>query len=119
MSKLILILSLLALAYSQGTFSSSYNPGAPQDGHKSVTGEVDVTLNKLDSPLVDIAWCGEKKNVIFFLTEKNTVYRSVDDGQTGHKMTEYLQKLGKQELKANNASAVKFFPLPASNLLGW
>jgi hypothetical protein len=98
-----LVLGVLILSNAQTAgpgFEAEFKP-VDANGAANATaaaGFVDVSFNFIDSPLIDIVWCGEKKNVIFVLTEKSSVYRSEDDGFSGHKLTEHLDKLGKKEL---------------------
>jgi len=82
------------------------DPDSPQDRinprNKKAEGTVQFEMNFLDAPLIDITWCGPKKNVIFMLTEASTLYKSVDDGFTGHALTDHLKKLGRAELAGQN-----------------
>lgn len=106
---LLLTLSLIVLASSQQDFNKPYAPPeVPVNSKESESGLVDVQNSFTDSTLVDIVWCGEKKNVIFYLTEKNSLYRSADDGFTGSKISDHLRKIGKEEISGDE-SEVNYF----------
>ena len=64
----------------------------------STNNTVKAAINFIDSTLMDIVWCGDKKDVIFILSEKNTLYRSLDDAVSGQLVTTHLKQLGKEEL---------------------
>jgi len=104
MLTLLLTLSLILLASSQQDFNKSYAPTElPVNAKQSESGLVDVQSSFIDSTLVDIVWCGEKKDVIFYLTEKNSLYRSADAGFTGNKISDHLQKIGKEEISGDSS----------------
>ena len=70
--------------------------------------KIDLMYNYIDSPFVDIVWCGKDKNVVFILTEKNTVYRSVNDGFSNNKLTEHLEELGKSQLISSEHQVIVY-----------
>ena len=49
---------------------------------------------EIDSPLIDIMWCGNTNEVILVQTEKGTVYRSRDRGDSWKKLHSIMQKTG-------------------------
>ena len=55
--------------------------------------KIGYKLNHIDSPLVDIVWCGGETldNQVLVLTEKGSVYKSNDKGVTWYKKTEIFQ----------------------------
>lgn len=63
---------------------------------------VELNLNYIDAPLLDIVWCGdddkqrEGKETLFVLTNKGTVYNSNDLGKTWNKLRETFLKTGKK-----------------------
>lgn len=82
MEKFILVLALAVL--------SSCQQSAP----------VKSMLTDIDSPLVDIIWCGEEKASasIIVLSEKGVVYRSVNKGLSWLNMKPYFKTTAKPEL---------------------
>jgi len=54
--------------------------------------KIGYKLNHIDSPLVDIIWCGVETldNQVLVLSEKGSIYKSNDKGLTWHKKTEIL-----------------------------
>lgn len=97
----LVILSISLLHFARTQEKGFDQPYVPEAVNVSAPGDnyiPEMSFNYIDSPLADIVWCGEQKNVIFFLTEKSTLYRSVDDGFTGHLLSDHLQKLAKSEL---------------------
>lgn len=107
-----IFLALLVASNTQslGGFDQEYKPPVDSSNGTAASNlsSPDVSFNFLDSPLVDIVWCGEKKNVLFILTEKNSVYRSVDDGFSGHSLSSHLQQLGQREITTSNAEVNSF-----------
>lgn len=86
MRKTLIILSLLSLASQTLSQTSS---------------AVKSSFADTDSPLMDIIWCGENKPSasIIVLTEKGTVYRSVNKGSTWLNMKPYFKTSAKPELE--------------------
>lgn len=56
--------------------------------------KVSFELFEIDSPLLDIMWCGNTNEVILVQTEKGTVYRSRDRGDSWKKLHSIMQKTG-------------------------
>jgi hypothetical protein len=105
-SILFIVLSLAILNIANSTrdgFDKSYKPADAVVSKKAVGDLPKVSYNNIDSPLVDIVWCGANGSTIFILSELNTLYRSEDDGFSGHTLSEHLTKLGKHELGTNEA----------------
>jgi hypothetical protein len=71
---------------------------------------VDLKLNEIDSSVSDILWCGENKEVIFALTELNSVYKSDDKGFSWKKLNDIFHEKGKFELETNE-NEVNYFLL--------
>lgn len=61
-------------------------------------GEVGTKFTIVDSPVDDMIWCEENKDIVLALTEKQSLYRSVDKGYTWLKLSNQLQKQGYLEL---------------------
>lgn len=110
--KFICLISLIAFACSQDSFNKQFLPTSEvsNTSNTSTTSlnypAINTTIHFVDSSLIDIVWCGEKRNVIFFLTEKNHLYRSLDEGFSGHILTEHLQELGKKELNGSQSEVI-------------
>jgi hypothetical protein len=48
-----------------------------QEGEKEL---IKSQLSHLDSPLVDVVWCGTSSSQVIVLSEKGSVYTSQDNG---------------------------------------
>jgi len=118
-TKLIIISIFLSLLVSSNTqtispsFNQEYKPEKADSNSTAADDKYvpEASLNYLDSPLIDIVWCGEKREVVFILTEKNTVYRSADEGFTGAKLNGHLEELGKKELVGGRGNVRNFAKL--------
>ena len=76
--------------------SSGVQSNADNSSKKtSSAGEVEVSYNGIDSPLLDILWCGNEKENILILTEKGSVYHTLDMGNTWNKLREDFQNVAK------------------------
>jgi hypothetical protein len=64
-------------------------------------GIVNFKLTDLDSSAMDLVWCGNAKDTLIILTEKNSLYRSDDKGFSFKKLNDVLMHTGKQELEEN------------------
>ena len=64
-------------------------------------GVVDFKLTDLDSPPLDLVWCGSGHETVLVLTETNSLYRSDDKGFSFKKLNDVLIHTGKQELEEN------------------
>lgn len=62
-------------------------------------GVVDFKLQDLDSNPLDLIFCGNAKDTVIVLTEKNSLYRSDDHGFTWKKLNDVLMHTGKAELE--------------------
>mmetsp|Transcript_24500 Transcript_24500/g.59046 ORF Transcript_24500/g.59046 Transcript_24500/m.59046 type:complete len:828 (+) Transcript_24500:5-2488(+) len=51
----------------------------------AATSNVTVHEYPLDSPVADIQWSGKEKTTVFVRTNKNSIYRSADEGRTWDK----------------------------------
>ena len=102
----ITFLLILALAVQ-----SQKLPSKPlSQSHASPSSEaenIDIVQNYLDSPIRDIVWCGEDKNVVFILTDKSTVYRSYNDGFNNNKLTEHLEEIGKTQISSPQDKVIR------------
>jgi hypothetical protein len=65
-------------------------------------GVVDFKLTELDSPPLDIIWCGSSRDTVITLTVNNSLYRSDDKGFSFKKLNDVLMHTGKQELEEND-----------------
>ena len=48
--------------------------------------KVSFQIFEIDSPLLDIMWCGKTREVILVQSEKGTIYRSRDRGESWKKL---------------------------------
>lgn len=64
-------------------------PGEPALPDKE---SIAISNTNIDSKLIDIVWCGEAKEDVMVLTEKGTVYRSDNHGETWKKLRETFAK---------------------------
>jgi len=48
--------------------------------------KVSFQIFEIDSPLLDIMWCGNTREVILVQSEKGTIYRSRDRGESWKKL---------------------------------
>ena len=91
--------SLAEKAQSDSTKDSIDDKDADPDDDGIVYPTVeDVQLNStlLDSPLVDIVWCGAHKENVIVLTEKGTIYRSDDGGMTWKKLRQVFTSMAEK-----------------------
>jgi hypothetical protein len=61
----------------------------------------DFRLSEVDSAVNDVLWCGSSRDVIFVLTELNSVYKSEDKGFSWTKLNDAFHKQGIGELEKN------------------
>ena len=67
---IVLSLTILNLAHTQADgFDKSYQPKTPSDGTKVSADQPKLSYNNIDSPLVDIVWCGVNGTTLFILSE--------------------------------------------------
>ena len=57
-----------------------------------------ISLNHLDSPLADISWCGTDKETMFILTEKGSLYKTINAGESWNLLNDHLIKEGLKEV---------------------
>ena len=110
-----LLLAFLAFCVILSIRADDANTDAPAQSADVDDAEVRAKLNPIlsyiDSPLSDIEWCGANKSVIFILTDHNSLYRTKEDGTLGHRLTEELHKLGKQELQGDRSEVTSYILL--------
>ena len=75
----------------------------PKEKSKAKKAEEDVnkpkiSFNFLDAPLADISWCGTDKESMFILTEKGSLYRTTDAGDSWNLCNDHLIKEGLKEV---------------------
>jgi photosystem II stability/assembly factor-like uncharacterized protein len=56
--------------------------------------KVNFQIFEIDSPLSDIMWCGNTNEVILVQTEKGTIYRSRDRGDSWKKLHSLMHSTG-------------------------
>lgn len=61
-------------------------------------GEVGNKFTIVDSLIEDIVWCDSNKDIVLAISEKKSLYRSLDKGYTWLKLSNQLQKQGYLEL---------------------
>ena len=59
-----------------------------------------ISFNFLDAPLADISWCGTDKETMFLLTEKGSLYRTTDAGESWNLLNDHLIKEGLKEVES-------------------
>ena len=68
---------------------------------------VDTKFQDLDSPPQDLVFCGETKDTVIVLTEKNSLYRSDDHGFTWKKLNDVIMHTAKAELEESETEIGK------------
>lgn len=64
-------------------------------GVKAVNADkVSFQVFEIDSPLLDILWCGQTNDVILVQSEAGTVYRSRDRGDSWKKLHSIMHQTG-------------------------
>jgi photosystem II stability/assembly factor-like uncharacterized protein len=56
--------------------------------------KVSFQVFEIDSPLLDIIWCGQSNDVIIVQSEAGTVYRSRDRGDSWKKLHSIMHQTG-------------------------
>merc|ERR1719473_2559655 len=56
--------------------------------------KVSFQIFEIDSPLLDIMWCGNTREVILVQSEKGTIYRSRDRGESWKKLHSIMHQTG-------------------------
>lgn len=56
--------------------------------------KVNFQIFEIDSPLVDIMWCGNTNEVILVQSETGTIYRSRDRGDSWKKLHSLMHSTG-------------------------
>ena len=56
--------------------------------------KVSFQIFEIDSPLIDIMWCGNTNEVVLVKTEAGTVYRSRDRGDSWKKLHSAMHQTG-------------------------
>lgn len=87
---------------SQSTAKAAYrllDSEKKSDNLPDANTSVEFGLSFIDSPLLDIIWCGSDKQTILVLSDKGTVYSTKDLGKTWNKLREIFQKTGKKTAK--------------------
>lgn len=64
-------------------------------------GTVDQRQYDLDADAKDLVWCGPSRDIVFILTELNSLYKSEDKGFTWKKMNDIMSNSGKETLEEN------------------
>jgi hypothetical protein len=71
-------------------------------------GSAEFKLNEVDSTVSDIIWCGHSREVIFVLTDLNSVYKSENRGFSWTKLNDIFHQKATSELEPNE-NEVFFF----------
>ncbi len=121
---LLLCYSVLLLQHALAEDETKGMQSASQSGNRSGDREkksddsstvpsaanVDFSQNFIDSPLLDILWCGSEKQTILILTDKGTVYKTKDLGKNWDKLREMFQKTAKKQAKEEeNVLTIDFY----------
>jgi len=56
--------------------------------------KVSFQIFEIDSPLLDIMWCGNTREVILVQSEKGTIYKSRDRGESWKKLHSIMHQTG-------------------------
>lgn len=64
-----------------------------------VGGVVNFKFTDIDSPAMELVWCGSSKDTLLILSEKSSLYRSDDKGFSFRKLNDILTHTGKEELE--------------------
>lgn len=56
--------------------------------------KVSFQIFEIDGPLLDIMWCGNTREVILVQSEKGTIYRSRDRGESWKKLHSIMHQTG-------------------------
>ena len=72
------------------------------NGDSPDIGDVTVTPNSIDAPLSDILWCGDKNDNILILSEKGTVYHTIDFGKTWNKLQDQFIRAGRELVRSDD-----------------
>lgn len=62
---------------------------------------ISFKYSEIDSGINDILWCGHNKEIIFALTELNSVYQSEDKGFSWKKINDIFHQKAIHELEPN------------------
>ena len=60
--------------------------------------KISSTFFEIESKIDNILWCGERKNVIFILSQLKNIYKSTDRGDTFTKINDSFQKASKRDM---------------------
>ncbi len=71
-------------------------------------GKVDFKIFEIDSAVSDIIFCGSNHEIIFVLTEVNSVYRSSNKGFTWTKLNDILHAKGLKELEPDESEVYNY-----------
>ena len=64
--------------------------------------KVDFKIFEIDSLVNDIVFCGSNNEIMFVLTEKNSVYQSSNKGFTWKKLNDMLSNNGIKQFEQSN-----------------
>ena len=64
--------------------------------------KVDFKIFEIDSLVNDIVFCGSNNEIMFVLTEKNSVYQSSNKGFTWKKLNDMLSNNGIKQFEKSN-----------------
>lgn len=65
------------------------------------SGGIELKQYDIDSQAIDLVWCGPIRDVVFVLTEMNSLYQSNDKGFSWKKLNNLLINKGKDQLDEN------------------
>jgi len=81
LNKLVRVASLMLLSSRSGVEAVNHN-------------KVSFQIFEIDSPLIDIMWCGNTNDIILVQTEQGTIYRSRDRGDSWKKLHSIMHQTG-------------------------
>ena len=58
---------------------------------QSANKTIDTSIYYTDSPLKDFKWCGAQKSSVLVLSEKGTIYKSMNKGSDWQKISSKLE----------------------------
>ncbi len=77
---------------------------------------ISLKYSEIDSSINDILWCGHNKDIIFALTEFNSVYQSQDKGFSWKKINAIFHKKAINELEPNTNEVIYILIRSAKSL---
>ena len=81
--------------------------------------KVSFQVFEIDSPLLDIMWCGPTNEVVLVQSEGGTVYRSRDRGDSWKKLHSIMHQTGMTVLDEGQSVSTHLYRVNQFNLGHW